>query len=45
MDPNSLTYLQELLYEDSEYEYYKVPVANGRRLDEGAVPETCQAGI
>ena len=33
----------ELLYTDSQYEYYKVTVAKGTRMIKGKVPETCEA--
>ena len=35
-----------LLYADEGYKYYKVPVADGQRLVEGKVAETCaKAGL
>ena len=35
-----------LLYTEEGYNYYKVPVADGQRLVEGKVPETCaKAGL
>ena len=34
---------EELLYTDSQYEYYKVTVAAGTRMISGKVPETCDA--
>ena len=34
---------QTLLYTEEGYKYYKVPVADGQRLVEGKVPETCAA--
>ena len=30
-----------LLHSGGSYEYYKVPIKNGTRLVEGAVPDTC----
>ena len=37
---------QTLLYTEEGYNYYKVPVADGQRLVEGKVPETCaKAGL
>ena len=34
------------LYTEEGYNYYKVPVADGVRLKEGKVPETCaEAGL
>ena len=32
-----------MLHSDAEYEYYKVEVANGTKLTEGKVSETCEA--
>ena len=37
---------QTLLYTEEGYNYYKVPVADGQRLVEGKVYETCtKAGL
>merc|ERR1712064_111768 len=33
---------REKLYTDSEYEYYKVAVEEGKQLSTGAVSETCE---
>ena len=38
-----LEFSGDLLYKGDGYCYYKVPVANGVKLIEGAVPDTCQA--
>ena len=41
-----ISYFSEsnLLYKDNNgYSYYGMPVANGKRLVEGAVPDTCEA--
>ena len=32
-----------MLHTDSQFKYYKVPVAKGTTLTEGKVPETCEA--
>ena len=32
----------QLLYTDSQFEYYKITVANGTRMVEGKVAETCE---
>ena len=34
---------ESILYTDDSYNYYKVPVADGTRLFDGAVADTCQA--
>ena len=33
------------MYNDTEYEYFKVSVLNGTKLVKGAVPNTCKLGI
>ena len=36
--------MKVLLYEGEEYDYYKVPVPNGKALTENTVAKTCQSG-
>ena len=40
-NPNHV--VAELLYKDSQFEYYKVTVAEGTRMIAGKVTETCEA--